>query len=132
LGHHLLMGRKTFESIGRNLPGRQTILLTRQRDFSVDKTIIASSLEQAIDLAEGHQEQELFIVGGGEIFSQAIAQANRIYLTRVFARAGCDVFFPHLESGIWAELETAYFRADSRNDYSFIFSRMTRFKRNSP
>jgi dihydrofolate reductase len=126
MGHHLLMGRKTYQSIGRALPGRQVIILTRGTDLNAQGSLLVSSPGEAFALAESRGENELFIIGGGEIFAQTIAAAQRIYLTRVNTRASCDVYFPHIDSHEWVVLETGYHPQDAHNDHSFIFSRVER------
>lgn len=116
-GHHLVMGRKTYESIGRALPGRTNIVITHKQDFQAPGCLIASSLEAAIGLADRHAETEVFIIGGGQIFKQALPLANRLDLTRVHARLDCDVFFPPLDEHEWIEVYRMAFPADDKNDY---------------
>ena len=113
MGHHILMGRKTFESIGRVLPGRTSIVMTRQS--LVGQTVslpnlpfdqaqqlyFTNSLEQALQIAEANAEQEAFVIGGGEIFRLALPVADRIYLTTIQARLDCDTFFPELNLADW-------------------------------
>ena len=126
MGHHLLMGRKTYQSIGRALPGRQAIILTRQSDFTANGSLVVSSPGEAFVLAESRGENELFVIGGGEIFAQTITAAQRMYLTRVNTRASCDVYFPLIDSYEWVVLETGYHPQDAHNDHSYIFSRVDR------
>ena len=101
MGHHLVMGRKTYETIGRPLQGRVMIIITRKKDYAPQGCIIAHSLGEAIKDAEGKQETELFIIGGGEIFRQAVNLAEKIYLTRVHAIIDADVFFPEIDFNQW-------------------------------
>jgi dihydrofolate reductase len=122
MGHHLIVGRKTYESIGKALPGRTTIIVTRKRDFRVEGCLLAYSLEEALALAGQRGENEVFIGGGGEIFTQALPLVQRIYLTRVHTRADCDVFFPLVEWREWQEGERTTHPADERNEYAFTFS----------
>ena len=126
MGRHLLMGRKTYQSIGHALPGRQAIILTRRRDFNAQGSLVVGSLGEALTLAESRGEHELFAIGGGEIFAQTIAAAQRIYLTRVNTHASCEVYFPHIDTKDWVVLETGYHPQDAHNDHSFIFSRVER------
>ena len=91
-GHPMIMGRKTFESIGKPLPGRATIIITRQDDYKPDGVIVVHSLKEALKEAEKIDE-EVFIVGGGEIYKQAMFLVDRIYLTRVFATYNGDTHF---------------------------------------
>ena len=81
MGHHMIMGRKTFESIGKPLPGRTTIIVTRNKDYAVNGCLVTSSVEEAIGVAKQAGEQEVMIVGGGEIYKQSLPLAQRIYLT---------------------------------------------------
>jgi len=124
MGHHILMGRKTYESIGRLLPGRKTMILTRSDNFEAPGAILVSSLEEALELAGEAGETELLIIGGGQVFEQALPIADRIYLTRVHTDAKCQVFFPALNKSDWVELEKGYHPADEKNDHAFTFSRL--------
>ena len=101
LGHHLVMGRKTYESIGRPLPGRKMIVLSRQADFTAPGILHAASLEEALQIARQAQDDEVFIIGGGEVFTQALPLARRIYLTQVHGRIACDTFFPEIDLTDW-------------------------------
>jgi dihydrofolate reductase len=101
MGHHLLMGRKTFETIGKPLPGRVMIVLTRQKDYLAKGCIVVNSVREAIRLAERNHEVELFIIGGGEIFHQTINQADKIYLTTVHADVNANIFFPKIDNDQW-------------------------------
>jgi dihydrofolate reductase len=93
-GHPIIMGRKTFESIGRALPNRTNIVITRNPDFIAEGCIICSSTKDAIDTAKKYDNQEIFIIGGGQIYSEALPVTDRIYLTLVESDALGDVFFP--------------------------------------
>jgi dihydrofolate reductase len=101
MGHFLIMGRKTFEAIGKPLKGRVTIVLTRKKDYKPPSCIIAHSLMEAIELAKASKETEVFIIGGGEIFRQANVLAEKIYLTRVHSDVDADVFFPEIDLRRW-------------------------------
>ena len=95
MGHTIIMGRRTWESIGRPLPGRRTIVVTRQPDYSVaDGVQIAASLDDALHIAEAAGESEAFIVGGAELYREALPQADRLYLTEVAADVEGDTYFP--------------------------------------
>lgn len=100
-GHPLIMGRKTFESIGRPLPGRRTIVVTRQPDYRADGCEVTHALEDAIALCAG--AAELFVAGGGELYSQALHLADRLYLTLVDLEAEGDTTFPDLPEGTFEE-----------------------------
>jgi dihydrofolate reductase len=121
LGHHLIMGRKTYETIGRPLPGRTTIVITHNPQFQAEGCLIVPSLEEALDLARENGETEAFIAGGGEIFTLALPLADRIYLTRVHARVKADVFFPPFSPEGWRQIESIEHLADEKNDYPSTF-----------
>jgi dihydrofolate reductase len=132
-GHHLLMGRKTYESIGFPLPGRISIIISRQKnlifvgEFS-GKVLTASSLVQGIQIAKAHGEQELFIIGGGQIYSQALPQTDCIYLTQVHALCGCDTFFPVIDPGQWKVIQREVVPQDEKNQYASTFSLLIRIE----
>lgn len=93
-GHPIIMGRKTFESIGRILPGRTNIIVTRDQSYTAEGCICCHSLEEAIKIARGIDEERLFIIGGGEVFSQAVGLADRLCLTIIEGQFEGDTFFP--------------------------------------
>ncbi len=101
MGHHMIMGRKTFESIGKPLPGRTTIIITRDRSYTQEGCHICHSLEDAITLAKDANEIELVICGGGEIYAQALKLADKIYLTRVDYDQEGDTYFPEIDMTNW-------------------------------
>ncbi len=121
LGHHMIMGRKTFESIGRPLPGRTSIIITRQKDFQVEGCLIAHSLDAAIELARASGEPEAFIIGGAEIYAQALSKADRMYLTLVEAAPEADAFFPAFDEILWTRVEEETVTADEKNQYEMKF-----------
>lgn len=92
-GHPVIMGRKTFESIGSPLPDRQNIIITRDTNFKIEGCLIAHSIEEAFKLA-GSNEREIFIIGGGQIYKQALPYAEKLYLTIVEDEPKADIFFP--------------------------------------
>jgi dihydrofolate reductase len=121
MGHHLVMGRKTFESIGRPLPGRTTIVVTRRGDFSAPEVVVAASLDAALDLARG--DGEVFIAGGADIYEQMIHRADRMYLTRVHADFEGDAFFPDFDDVTeWSLVDCEHQEPDDKNPlpYSFL------------
>lgn len=132
MGHILIMGRKTFESIGRPLPGRSMIVITRNSHFAVEGGSVAHSLDEALELARQVGEQEAFIIGGGEIFHQAYEQADRIYLTQVHTAGTADVFFPTLVWEDWEILETSQHPADEKNQFSHTYTVLARKELHSP
>jgi dihydrofolate reductase len=131
LGHPVIMGRKTFASIGRALPGRTNIVITRQRSLEAPDCQVVSSLDRALKLAEQGGACEAFVIGGGEIYAQALPRAGRLYLTRLDTLAGCDVFFPAFDSAEWQEIERSENPADEKNQYASTFCVLERKMRNS-
>lgn len=103
LGKPMIMGRKTFDSIGRPLPGRRTIVVTRNPDWSADGVETAPSLPAALALAAGGNPDEIVIAGGGEIYAQALPLADRLRLTWVDAAPDGDALFPEVDSAVWRE-----------------------------
>lgn len=93
-GHAVIMGRKTYESIGRPLPKRVNIVVTHNPDFHSEGVIVVSSIEDAIKEAKKHESEEIFIIGGAQIYTQGLAHTNRLYLTLVEGEYGADAFFP--------------------------------------
>ncbi len=120
MDHHIIMGRKTYESIGRLLPGRTTVIVTRQRDYRVPGAIVAHSLEDAI--AACGDDEEAFVIGGAEIFREALPLADRIYLTTVEADVPGDTFMPKFDRAGWHEQSSQPFPADERNRYAYTLA----------
>lgn len=122
MGHHILVGRKTFESIGKPLAGRRMIIVTRDPQVQVAGCITAHSIAEAIRVARAAGETELFICGGADIYAQTLSQAERIYLTRVHADSDADTFFPEFDRDDWIEESAESHPADEKNEYPFTFS----------
>jgi dihydrofolate reductase len=129
VGHHLIVGRKTFESIGKPLPGRQTIVVTRNADYMVEGCLIARSVESALELAESRGENEAFVIGGADIYAQALGFADRIYLTEVHAEVDADTYFPEFDRSAWTEKQTSYQPADEKNQHACTFMVLERNQR---
>lgn len=125
-GHHIIMGRKTFESIGKPLPGRETVIITRDRSFEAEGCTIAHSLDEALSIARERGEQEAFICGGAQIYEQATGIADRMYLTAVHAQVEADTFFPAWNRSEWTEKESIDQAMDEKNQYSFSFKLLER------
>ena len=107
MGHHIVMGRKTYESIGRLLPGRTTVIVTRQRDYVVPGAIIAHSVHDAVNAAA--RDDEIFVIGGAELFRETLPIADRIHLSVVDAEPEGDTFMPDIDMRQWTEVaSTAY------------------------
>ncbi len=120
LGHHIILGRKTFESIGKPLPGRTSIIVTHQKEYTLPGCLITHSLEEALEMARCAGQSEVFIAGGAQIYAQALPIAHKIYLTVVHSIVQADTFFPHID-GSWKEVESSFYRADEKNKYSFTY-----------
>jgi dihydrofolate reductase len=121
MGHHMIMGRKTYESIGRPLPGRTTIIITRDKSYKAEGCIVVNSLAEAIERAKAAGDKEAMITGGAEIYKLAMALADTIYLTEVQGKFEADTFF-HFDKSEWVIKEKHDYKADDKNkfDYSFI------------
>ncbi|WP_439132096.1 dihydrofolate reductase [Polaribacter sp.] len=121
-GHHILMGRNTFESIGKPLPNRTTIIITRNKEYTQPGCLIANSLEQALDMAQ--DDEKIFIIGGAQVYKYAIENnfADALDITLVHEEFEADAFFPEIDENIWDRVEREDFIADENNkfDYSFI------------
>lgn len=112
-GHPIVMGRKTYESLGRPLPNRTNVVVTRDADLRLDGVTVANSIEQALALFP--KEEEIFIIGGGEIYRQTIASADKLYLTLVDQSPQGDTFFPEIDPHKWKIANH-----ESRDGFQFI------------
>ena len=119
MGHTIVMGRKTFESIGRPLPGRNSIVVTRQQGYAPPGVGVAASLDDAVRMAAG--DSEAFFIGGGEIYRQMLPQSERIYLTLVHAEMSGDTYFPELPPDQWRLSRRVDHAADEKNEFPFSF-----------
>ncbi len=118
-GHPVIMGRKTYESVGKLLPNRRNIIITRQAAYAVEGADVVHSLAAALESCAG--EQEVFVVGGAEIYQQALPVTDRIYLTRVHAALPGDSFFPELDEREWRSVSEESHPADERHAYGYTF-----------
>lgn len=119
MGKPIIMGRKTFESIGRPLPGRQNIVLTKNIDFSVDGIECYSSLVSALRTLEN--EEEVFVIGGGMIYKEALSRVSTIYLTEVMTLLDGDAYFPNFDLSEWKEVSSELCDSDADHLYSYRF-----------
>jgi dihydrofolate reductase len=135
MGHHLIMGRKTFDSIGRGLPGRTTIVISRQADLPLPLGCrLAASLDDALRIAEAAVDSEAFVIGGAAIYRLALPKADRVYLTAVHANVEGDTFFREFDETKWLLSSEERHPADAKNefDYSFrVYDSMNRANGNS-
>jgi len=121
-GMPVIMGRKTFESLGCALPGRFNVVVTRQKDWTAFGAYVVQNLAAAVEKAREANTKELFIIGGGEIFKEAIGSvATRIYMTRVHAVVEGDAFFPAIDESRWKLVHAQSFEADKRHAYGYTF-----------
>ncbi len=119
MGHPILMGRKTFESIGKPLPGRTNIVITRQKDFACCGALTAPSLEEALRMCE--KEPEAFVIGGAQILEQALPLADKIYLTVIYQDFHGDASFGPLEKSVWQESSREDFKPNAENPFPYSF-----------
>ena len=124
LGKPIVMGRRTFDSIGRPLPGRTNIVVSRQAGLAIEGALVVQSLDAA--LAAAGSVTEIVVIGGAEIFRQALPRADTIHMTRVHARVAGDVFFPELDAEQWREANVEHHAADERHQYAFSFVTLQR------
>jgi len=117
--HHVIMGRKTYESLGKPLPNRTNIIITRNGNFKAEGCLIVNSLQQAIEASK--EDENPYILGGAEIYTQAIKIADKLDLTFVHHHFEADVFFPEIDKKIWKETSREDFKADEKNKYDFSF-----------
>ncbi len=126
MGKPIIMGRKTFDSIGRPLPGRLNIVITRDATYQPDNVKVVHSLESAIELAESQAlidgVEEAMVIGGEQIYRQALPMADHLYITQVHAQVDGDAWFPEFSLDDWQEMGRESFSAEGKNpyDYSFI------------
>lgn len=121
MGHTLVMGRKTWESIGRPLPGRRMVVISRQPGYRAEGVEVVSSLDAALDVASAAGDDEAFVIGGGEIYRLALPYADRVYMTLVLANVEGDAHFPEVDWDHWQRLETESREADAENDHPHVF-----------
>lgn len=125
-GSVVIMGRKSFESMGKALKGRINIVITRQDSWQAEDAIVANDLQDALQKAEAANCKEIFIIGGGEIYKQSLGIADKIYLTRVHANIDGDTFFPELDPSIWELISSEDFKKDEKHQYDYSFQLYTK------
>ena len=122
MGHPVIMGRKTFEAIGRALPGRRNIVVSRNPDFSADGVEVATSLEAAISACQHlHACEDAFVIGGATLYAEALPRADRLYITEVDASPEGDTLFPTRDQNLWREIARERREADERNVHAMQF-----------
>ncbi len=124
MGHHIVMGRKTYASINRLLPGRTTVIITRNPSLAVEGAFVTDSFENAVELSR--DDEQVFVIGGAEIYTLALPLATRLYLTIVHANFEGDTFMPSLDLSEWRKVSEEGFAPDEKNLYAytvFIYER---------
>lgn len=124
MGHCVIMGRKNYDSIPlkyRPLEGRTNIIVTRQKDLKAEGCLVVNSIEEGLEIARNKNEKEVFIIGGAEIFRQALAIADKIYYTRIHHPFEGDVYFPQLDEKKWKLISREDNGTDEKNKYPFSF-----------
>jgi len=127
-GHTVIMGRKTFESIGKPLPNRLNVVVSRTENLQIPGCTVVRLPEEALHIAPDNQE--IFVMGGAEIYSQFLPLANTIYLTRVYNRFEGDIYFPPIDFSEWQEMERQDFEPDDKNHYKYSFIVLKKITRN--
>jgi dihydrofolate reductase len=123
-GHPIVMGRKTYDSIGKPLPNRRNIVVTRQKDLAIEGVEVVNDIDAA--LSRCADENEVFIIGGAEVYRMALPFVTKIYLTTVHKSYEADVFFPELNKEEWEEIELQYHSEDEKNSIPYTFSTLKR------
>jgi dihydrofolate reductase len=125
-GHHVIMGRKTYEAIGRALPGRVNLVISRNQTYHAPGCVMAPTLTRSLEYSQAAGETEAFVIGGAEIFAQALPFTQRIYLTQVQASLPADVYFPSIDPGEWETLSQQEFERGERDQFPYTYSVMER------
>lgn len=128
LGKPIIMGRNTFESIGKPLPGRKNIILSHHK-FTIDGITVVDSLEMALQLTK--DDTEVMIIGGGQVYAQAITYANRLFLTTIHHKFDADVFFPNIDEAEWICTQSVKKTRDEKNEYDMTFQTYQRITKAS-
>lgn len=119
MNHHIVMGRKTYDSIGKPLPGRSTIIVTRNMDYAVPGCVAVNSLDAALTVS--FSDEEVFFVGGADLYRQALPIANRIYLTEIHRVYDGDAFFPEFDMSQWRETSREQHRTEGDNGFEYHY-----------
>jgi dihydrofolate reductase len=125
-GHYIIMGRKTFESFPKPLPNRTHVIITRQKDFKYEGCIVAQDIEKAIAICP--KNEDLFIIGGGEIYAQSIHLADQLDITRVHHSFDADVFFPEIDPEVWELISETFNPKDEKHLFDYTFQKYSRKK----
>ena len=121
LNHHIIMGRNCYESIGKPLPKRTNVVLTRNPFFIVSNCYVTHSVNEALEVAKNNEEEEAFIIGGAQIYEQSMNLWDKLYLTEVDLEVEGDVFFPEINFEEWELISEEAHQADEKNEYDYVF-----------
>ncbi len=124
-GHPVIMGRKTYESIGKPLPNRTNIVVSRKNDWFEEGILIVGSIKEAVKFAK-KVDEEIFIIGGGNIYEQTIDLADKLEITLVKTHLHADTFFPKIDTKLWKKTSETYHEKDEKNNYDFCFQTFER------
>lgn len=124
-GHTVIMGRKTFDSVGKPLPNRRNIVITRDADLKIEGAEVVNSLDEALAITQT-EEKPVFIVGGAEIYRQALPKTDRLYLTTIHHNFDADTFFPDFDRSEWTVISSDPHKADEKNKYDYTFEVLER------
>ncbi len=127
-GHCIIMGRNTYESIGRPLPKRTNIVISSNRSLEIEGCYVVHDVNEAIELTEQHETEEAFIIGGATLYKSCLDQAEKIYLTRVHTEIQGDTYFPEIDMDNWKVISEEYHEKDEKHLYSFSFITLIRKK----
>lgn len=118
-GHYIIMGRKTFESFPKPLPNRTHVIITRQKNYTAENCIVVDSLKKAIAVCP--KEEDVYVIGGGEIYNQSIDFADKLEITKVFHSFEADTFFPEIDTAKWELVSEEFHAKDEKHAYDFCF-----------
>lgn len=127
LGHHIIMGRKTYDSIGKPLPGRTNVVITHQKDLKIEGCEVVNSMGAALAIARLDNQEEVFIIGGASIYNSIISDAEKLYLTRVHTKViEADTFFPQIDEKMWIETQSHPYLPDEEHDHAYTIQLLER------
>jgi len=126
LNHHIIMGRNCYESIGRPLPKRTNVIVTRNLYYTASNCLIVHSIEEGLEIAKNNGVEEVFIIGGAQIYEQSVAYWDRLYLTEVDLEVEGDVFFPEIDLSNWKTISADPHQAAGKNEFDYTFKILER------
>lgn len=120
-GHYVIMGRKTFESLGKPLPGRPTIIVTRKKDYQAEGCWVVNTIPKAFEIADEQQQEDVFILGGAQIYEKTMDLADKMFITEIKSTFEGDAFFPEIDFNYWKEVARYEHSPDDKNKYPYAF-----------